>query len=80
MVLLEGGEFLMGEAGSAAYPADGEGPVRRVRVDPFWIDPTAVSNRDFARFVEETGVDSLAVAIGIPMGILAALKKGTALD
>jgi sulfatase modifying factor 1 len=55
MVLLDGGEFLMGEAGASAYPADGEGPVRRVRLDPFWIEPTAVSNLDFARFVEQTG-------------------------
>jgi sulfatase modifying factor 1 len=55
MVLLDGGDFLMGDAGASAYPDDGEGPVRRVRLDPFWIDPTAVSNRDFARFVEETG-------------------------
>jgi formylglycine-generating enzyme len=54
MVLLEGGEFLMGNAGPWAYPGDGEGPVRRVRLDPFRIDPHAVSNAEFAAFVEET--------------------------
>src|SRR3954454_1422243 len=55
MVELSGGEFLMGNAGSHAYPDDGEGPVRRVRLDPFWIDAEAVPNATFARFVEETG-------------------------
>ena len=37
-----------------AYRDDGEGPVRRLRLDPFWIDAYAVSNADFARFVEAT--------------------------
>ena len=55
MVKLAGGEFLMGNAGPHAYPDDGEGPVRRVQLDPFWFDARAVSNADFARFVEETG-------------------------
>jgi formylglycine-generating enzyme len=55
MVELAGGEFLMGNAGPHAYPDDGEGPVRRVRIDPFWIDARAVSNADFAEFVQETG-------------------------
>jgi formylglycine-generating enzyme len=54
MVQLEGGEFLMGNAGPHAYSDDGEGPIRRVHLDPLWIDPCAVSNADFARFVEET--------------------------
>ena len=44
----------MGNAGPHSYPDDGEGPVRRVRLDPFWIDACAVSNADFATFVEET--------------------------
>ncbi len=54
MVLLPGGEFLMGTNEPEGYPADGEGPVRRVRLDPFWIDPLAVSNARFAAFVEAT--------------------------
>ncbi len=37
----------------AFYPE--ETPVRRVRVDPFWIDETPVTNRQFAEFVEATG-------------------------
>lgn len=35
------------------YPE--EMPVRRVRVDPFWIDEAPVTNRQFAAFVEATG-------------------------
>jgi formylglycine-generating enzyme len=55
MLRLDGGEFLMGNAGQYAYQGDGEGPVRRIRLTPFWIDRCAVSNADFARFVDETG-------------------------
>jgi formylglycine-generating enzyme len=55
MVLLEGGEFVMGYTGPWAYPGDGEGPLRRVRLDAFRIDPYAVSNAEFAAFVEENG-------------------------
>jgi sulfatase modifying factor 1 len=55
MVLLEGGEFVMGNTGPWAYPGDGEGPLRRVRVDSFRIDRHAVSNAEFAAFVEQTG-------------------------
>lgn len=45
----------MGTDGDEGYPADGEGPVRGVTVSPFWIDPCAVTNAQFARFVTETG-------------------------
>ncbi len=55
MVDVPGGEFLMGDEGPLAYPGDGEGPVRRVRLDSFQIDACAVSNADFERFVEATG-------------------------
>lgn len=55
MVLLAGGEFLMGTDDGAGYAADGEGPVRRVSLRPFWIDTTAVSNAQFAEFVDAAG-------------------------
>ena len=55
MLLLPGGEFLMGTDSREGYPADGEGPVRKVRVNPFWIDAVAVSNARFGRFVDATG-------------------------
>jgi formylglycine-generating enzyme required for sulfatase activity len=64
MVQLAGGEFLMGNVGPRSYRGDGEGPTRRVQLDPFWIDARAVSNADFARFVEGTGHVSEAERFG----------------
>ena len=55
MVRLQGGEFLMGTEEREGFPADGEGPVRRIRLDAFEIDPVCVTNTRFARFVAETG-------------------------
>jgi formylglycine-generating enzyme required for sulfatase activity len=55
MLALPGGEFLMGSEDSFAYPQDGEGPVRQVCLEPFWIDARAVSNAEFARFAKATG-------------------------
>ena len=53
---IDGGTFTMGSV--TGYPE--EAPLRQVRVDPFWIDETPVTNRDFARFVEATGHITLA--------------------
>src|ERR1700677_3202156 len=51
MVRIPGGTFLMGS--DHHYPE--EAPAHRVTVAPFWIDPTPVTNRQFRKFVEETG-------------------------
>jgi formylglycine-generating enzyme required for sulfatase activity len=51
MRAIPGGEFMMGS--DRFYPE--EAPARLIRVDPFWIDETPVTNRDFARFVAATG-------------------------
>jgi formylglycine-generating enzyme len=56
MVWIEGGSFLMGT--EDGYPE--EAPVREVAVEGFWIDPYAVTNRDWNRFVKETGHVTLA--------------------
>jgi len=45
----------MGTDSPESFAADGEGPVRAVTLDPFWIDRCTVTNRLFRRFVEETG-------------------------
>lgn len=37
-----------------------EGPVHKVQVDGFFMDQTEVTNRQFAKFVEETGYVTLA--------------------
>jgi formylglycine-generating enzyme required for sulfatase activity len=55
MAALPGGAFLMGTDDAAGFPADGEGPVREVRVRAFEIDVHAVTNRRFAAFVDATG-------------------------
>ncbi len=55
MVLVAGGDFIMGTDDGIGYRADGEGPARRVTLDPFWIDACAVSNEQFAAFVDATG-------------------------
>ena len=54
MVCLDGGRFLMGTDSAEAIPGDGETPVREIFVDPFRIDACAVSNADFAAFVDAT--------------------------
>jgi formylglycine-generating enzyme required for sulfatase activity len=64
MVLLNGGEFLMGCDDRWAYPRDGEGPVRRISLDPFWIDAHAVTNDEFARFTEEAEYPTEAERFG----------------
>jgi formylglycine-generating enzyme required for sulfatase activity len=55
LVTLDGGLFRMGSEDEYAYAEDGEGPVRFVRVAPFRIGATCVSNREFAEFVDATG-------------------------
>jgi len=55
MLLLPGGEFLMGTDDAIGYPADGEGPVHSVSLRPFWIDPFAVTNARFDAFVRASG-------------------------
>ncbi|MDF5752100.1 formylglycine-generating enzyme family protein [Spongiactinospora sp. TRM90649] len=55
MISLPGGAFLMGNEDGAGFPADGEGPVREVRLRPFRVDAHAVSNAGFAVFADATG-------------------------
>ncbi len=51
MIWIPGGTFRMGS--DEHYPE--EAPAHAVTVDGFWIDPRAVTNAEFARFVEATG-------------------------
>jgi sulfatase modifying factor 1 len=55
MARIPGGTFAMGYDGPLANPGEGEGPVRTVTVHTFWIDATAVTNRQYATFVKDTG-------------------------
>lgn len=63
-VYIEGGEFLMGTNSSEGFPADGEGPVRKVSVNEFYISPYTVTNADFQAFVEQTGYKTEAERFG----------------
>ena len=52
-----GGEFWMGT--DDPMMADAK-PIHRVKVDGFWMDQTEVTNRQFEKFVEETGYLTVA--------------------
>ncbi len=56
MRLIEGGTFTMGS--ETFYPE--EAPLRRVKVDAFWIDEAPVTNAQFAAFVAATGYVTVA--------------------
>jgi formylglycine-generating enzyme required for sulfatase activity len=56
MVFVPSGTFRMGS--DKHYPE--EAPVHRVSVDSFWIDKTPVTNRQFRKFVNETGYITFA--------------------
>jgi formylglycine-generating enzyme required for sulfatase activity len=64
MVKLDGGPFLMGTDSEQAFPNDGEGPVRQVQVDPFYIDRYAVTNANFAEFVKATDYKTESERLG----------------
>ncbi|MGO4538767.1 formylglycine-generating enzyme family protein [Paenibacillus sp. 2TAB19] len=64
MVLLKGGSFLMGTEDREGFPADGEGPIREVTIDPFYVSPYAVTNAEFAAFVADTGYRTDAERFG----------------
>lgn len=53
MVLIPGGAFLMGGDNEQASPD--EFPKHEVKLHPFWIDATEVTNAQFAAFVKATG-------------------------
>jgi formylglycine-generating enzyme required for sulfatase activity len=49
MIFVPGGTYRMGS--DKHYPE--EAPSHRFTVDGFWIDSTAVTNREFRKFVNE---------------------------
>lgn len=65
MILLPGGPFRMGNGSERdGFPADGEGPVRVVTIDPFYIAACTVTNREFAAFVNAKGYRTEAERFG----------------
>jgi len=75
MVRLPGGTFLMGTEDDDQWPEDGEGPIREVSVNPFWIDVAAVTNAQFAAFVESTGYVTESERFGWSYVFLGQLPK-----
>jgi formylglycine-generating enzyme len=72
---LEGGSFLMGTDYAEAFAEDGEGPVREITIDPFWIDKAPVTNELFTAFVNETGYVTEAEEFGWSFVFWAHLPK-----
>jgi len=64
MIKLDGGVFLMGTDSLEGFPFDGEGPVRAVTLDPFYMDACPVANLQFAEFVSTTGYRTEAEQYG----------------
>ncbi len=56
VVFMPGGSFRMGS--DEHYPE--EAPAHRITVDEFWIDRTPVTNKQFRKFVNETGYVTVA--------------------
>lgn len=63
LIEIPGGIYEMG-ARKGTYPEDLDSPVRKIKLDPFLISPTTVTNAEFARFVEATGYRTVAEVEG----------------
>ena len=64
MVKLDGGAFLMGTEDDEGFPQDGEGPIRQVSLDPFYVDVYPVTNSQFLEFTSATGYRTDAEKFG----------------
>ncbi|HRE79681.1 MAG TPA: formylglycine-generating enzyme family protein [Opitutaceae bacterium] len=64
MQLIPGGKFLMGNESDYGFPADGEGPIHSVKLDPFYLDAACVTNEQFNAFVNTTGYRTEAEKFG----------------
>lgn len=62
-VVIPGGSGLIG-TDRPYFAVDGEGPLRYAEVQAFRMTPTTVTNRVFARFVEQTGYRTEAERFG----------------
>ena len=54
----------MGNESELGFPQDGEGPVRKVELEAFYIDESSVTNAEFFRFVHTTGYKTEAEIYG----------------
>lgn len=75
VVWFRGGRSQLGTS-RIMLPADGEGPRRDVVVAPFGLEPTSVSNAEFAAFVEATNYVTEAERFGWSFVFYALLAPG----
>lgn len=64
-VRIDATTFAMGDAFDEGYASDGEIPVHDVELDAYFIDPTPVTNAQFAAFVRATDYVTEAEALGV---------------
>ena len=64
MIKLESARFHMGAEDSDSVVADGEGPVRAVTLDKFYLDRDPVTNLRFQEFTQATGYKTEAERFG----------------
>ena len=64
MIKLPGGKFLMGTNDEEGFTEDGEGPIREVTLDSFYIDENTVTNFQFTKFIDDTGYKTEAEKYG----------------
>lgn len=68
----------MGNPRGDGYRADGEGPVHEVTLAPYRVSATAVTNAEFAEFVEATGYRTEAERFGWSFVFVGLLDPGQA--
>jgi sulfatase modifying factor 1 len=64
MIRLDSGRFLMGSEDPDSIPPDGEGPVRSVTLNTFYLDRYPVTNDRFREFTQVTGYKTEAERFG----------------
>lgn len=63
-ILIKGNQFMMGSPSPSDHPGDMEYPPSLVEVESFYMDETLVTNRDFSKFISETGYVTDAEKLG----------------
>ncbi len=76
MATLAPGDYWIGSEGVDTIPGDGEGPRRRIQLSGCRIDTTAVTNAQFAAFVDATGHQTEAERAGWSFVFYAAVHPG----
>ena len=76
LATIPAGRFVMGTDDPRGYADDGEGPPHPVALDSFRIGIHAVTNADFAAFVEDTAYRTTAEELGSSFVFAGLLPRG----